>query len=132
MRFVMKLALSPQELESLKPVDMNCAKHISVVNDIYSWEKELWKSQDSGEEGSMLCSSVKVISDECSVGVDASKRILWAMCREWELIHLKLVDQRNTCGQHIVSYCRGLEYQMSGNELWSRSTKRYRSSDIRR
>ena len=123
----MKLELSPEELGSLECVDMNCAKHISVVNDICSWEKELRKSQASGEEGSILCSSVKIVSDECNVGTEASKRILWTMCREWELIHLKLVEQRRDSGRQVIRYCKGLECQMSGNELWSRTTMRYRA-----
>jgi aristolochene synthase len=127
MRFVMKLELTPLELEYVIDVDMNCAKHISVVNDIHSWEKELRKSHASYEEGSILCSSVKVLSMECSVDYEASKRILHVMCKEWELVHLALSQQKKEGGarQVVLTYCRGLGYQMSGNEVWSRTTKRY-------
>ena len=126
----MRLRLTLDELDGLEPMDRNCAKHISVVNDIFSWEKELHKSQASGEEGSILCSSVKIIADECGVQANASKRILWAMCREWEIVHLNLVESKKESGQHVVDYCRCLGYQMSGNEFWSQATKRYRSSDM--
>ena len=130
MQFVMKLTLTPEEHGSLESIETNCAKHISVVNDIYSWGKELRQSKASGKEGSILCSSVKIVADECNVEPDASKRILWTMCREWERTHLKLVEQTKDSGQHMVLYCKGLGYQMSGNELWSRSTKRYRNQDL--
>jgi aristolochene synthase len=127
MRFVMKLEMTPEELAACKECDLNCSKHISVVNDIYSWEKELLKSQDSQEDGSALCSSVQVITQETNVPIEASKRILWSMCREWELVHLELVDKLRKLGHgnRVLIYCKGLEYQMSGNELWSSATKRY-------
>ncbi len=125
MRFVMKLEMTSEELDSLGPVDRNCAKHISVVNDIYSWEKELHKSEVSKEEGAILCSSVKAVAYERNVDVQAAKDILWTMCREWELIHLRLMERMASFGPRMEQYCEGLGYQMSGNELWSRTTLRY-------
>ncbi|KAF2677433.1 Aristolochene synthase in complex with 12,13 Difluorofarnesyl diphosphate [Lentithecium fluviatile CBS 122367] len=127
MRFVMKLELTSEELEAVRPCDMNCSKHISVVNDIYSWEKELKQSLESPEEGSVLCSSVQVVMQTAALRTEAAKRVLWSMCREWELVHLALVEQlRQTKVRDVViTYCKGLEYQMSGNELWSSETKRY-------
>lgn len=69
---------------------------------------------------------MKVVADECKVRVSAAKRILWSMCREWEFVHLKLVDKKlKDASPEVVTYCKGLEYQMSGNEMWSKSTKRY-------
>ena len=125
MRFVMKLEMTQPQLDSVKDVDLNCAKHISVVNDIYSYEKELKQAESCKEEGSVLCSSVRVVGWECNVDTAASKRILWSMCREWELVHLQLVEMRKNESREILTYCKGLEYQMSGNELWSKGTKRY-------
>lgn len=125
MRFVMKLELTPLELDSVKDVDLNCAKHISVVNDIYSYEKELKQAESCKEEGSVLCTSVRVVGHECNVDAVASKRILWSMCREWELVHLQLVEKRENERMEVLAYCKGLEYQMSGNEKWSKGTKRY-------
>lgn len=130
MRFVMKLELTQEDLDLVKPIDRNCSKHIAVVNDIYSWEKEYMQSLRSKEEGSILCSSVKVIADEANVSVEAAKRILWSMCREWELVHLTKVGKLWGCKEDIITYCKGLEYQMSGNEKWSRSTLRYVGEDL--
>lgn len=84
----------------------------------------------SEEEGSILCSSVKVMADEANVSVEAAKRILWSMCREWELVHFAEVEKLWGYKEDIVTYCKGLEYQMSGNELWSRSTLRYVGEDL--
>ncbi|KAH7349074.1 Aristolochene synthase in complex with 12,13 Difluorofarnesyl diphosphate [Pyrenochaeta sp. MPI-SDFR-AT-0127] len=117
MRFVMKLNLTEEDLTLVKPVDLNCSKHISVVNDIYSWEKEYIQSLRSSEEGSILCSSVQVMAEEANASLEAAKRILWAMCRERELVHLAEVEELRDCKQDIITYCKGLEYQMSGNEM---------------
>ncbi|KAI1380475.1 Aristolochene synthase [Hypoxylon crocopeplum] len=132
MRFSMNLRLTPEELQLVRPVDENCSKHISVINDIFSWEKELAQSYVGHEEGSVLCSSVQVLADEGNLTIDASKRVLFAMVREWELTHIKLAeeisaDSRLTADRRdgVISYIKGLEYQMSGNELWSASTLRY-------
>ncbi|KAF9870659.1 hypothetical protein CkaCkLH20_11965 [Colletotrichum karsti] len=131
MRFSMKLHLSPEQLHSVHEIEMNCSKHISVVNDIYSWEKELLASQNGHEEGSALCSSVSVLSSETNLHFSASKRILWVMCREWELVHEDLVKRRLesqiACSSDLRAFMKGLEYQMSGNEAWSESTPRYHS-----
>lgn len=128
----MSLHLTPDELQLAKPVDENCSKHISIINDIFSWDKELAQSYIGHEEGSVLCSSVQVLAEEAKLTIEASKRVLFAMAREWELTHLKLA---NEIGNNmslisdrkgaVLSYVKGLEYQMSGNELWSASTLRY-------
>jgi aristolochene synthase len=125
MRFVMKLELTVTELKYVEDVDLNCAKHISVINDTYSWEKELKKSMASHKEGAILCSSVKVVAEECGVNYEAAKRILWSMCKEWELTHLHLTKQKIGSRSEVMAYCRGLGHQMSGNKIWSRTTDRY-------
>ncbi|KAI0396355.1 Aristolochene synthase in complex with 12,13-Difluorofarnesyl diphosphate [Xylariaceae sp. FL0594] len=132
MRFSMGLHLTPQELAMVRPVDENCSKHISIINDIFSWEKELAQSFTGHEEGSVLCSSVQVLAEEANLTIEASKRVLFAMAREWELTHLQLAAEieadpslTDESRAAVMSYVKGLEYQMSGNELWSASTLRY-------
>ena len=130
MRYSMALHVTADELESIKDVEQNCAKHISVVNDIYSWEKEVITSRTGHEEGGALCSAVGVVAGETNTSTGASKRILWAMCREWELIHQQLEAKRKQesgkkVREEVMKYIKGVEYQMSGNEIWSKTTKRY-------
>ncbi|KAM4057643.1 aristolochene synthase prx2 [Hirsutella rhossiliensis] len=129
MRFVMGLHLTVDDIEEVKLVERNCAKHISVVNDIFSWEKELRQSEKSSQDGSVLCSAVKVLADSTSLGAEASKTCLWTMVREWEVKHevlcAELCMDAGMASELKVLYLKGLEYQMSGNEYWSRTTPRY-------
>lgn len=126
MRFVMKLDLTEAELETAKPLEQNCSKHISVLNDIYSWEKELAVSQAGNQEGSAVCSSVQIMANEANLSYDASKRVLWVMCRQWERVHEELaVQMEGSSSKALMEYIQGFEYQMSGNERWSESTPRY-------
>ena len=121
----MGLRLTSTELASLTALEQNCSKQISVVNDIYSWEKELQASKTGHREGSALCSAVKVLADSAKLHIWASKCVLWYMVREWELVHDEMYEEIKDCGEAVRLYAKGLEYQMSGNELWSRTTKRY-------
>lgn len=128
MRFSMGLKITPAELEVVRPVDMNCSRHLSVINDIYSYEKELFSSQTAHAEGGALCTSVQIIMQDGDFTIEAAKRILFFMCREWESTHRRLVNliQDNRAQTPAIrAYVDGLEYQMSGNELWSKTTLRY-------
>lgn len=127
MRFAMQLNLTPEELAIVKPLEQNCSKQISVVNDIYSWEKEVRAAEIGHKEGSFLCSAVKVFSESTSLSIEASRRVLWHMTREWEKVHDRLVVEVESqgCRDEVKDYMKGLEYQMSGNELWSKTTLRY-------
>jgi aristolochene synthase len=129
MRFSMRLQLSQSELAQMRPMEQNCSKHISIVNDIFSWEKELKAAQHLHEEGAVLCSAVKVLAGETGLDVAAAKRVLWSMVREWEMVHDYLYAELlglGKCNTAVKQYIKGLEYQMSGNEIWSRTTLRYR------
>ena len=129
MRFVQKLEMSEDALKFLQPIDDNCAKHISVINDIHSWEKELHKSKSSCEQGSILCSSVGIVADEYGLDIQASKRVLENLCREWERIYFEHLKSSYEMGQDVARYCEGLGYQISGNEMWSQHTRRYHAID---
>ncbi|CAL8580509.1 hypothetical protein XPA_006230 [Xanthoria parietina] len=128
MCFTMSLRPNAAELESLGRLERYCGRHISAVNDILSWEKEVRAAEASdGAEGAVLCSAVKVVMEETGVGVEAAKRVLWQVTREWEGVFEGLVGEmlRAGCGAAVRGYMQGLEYQMSGNEAWSLSTARY-------
>ena len=129
MRFAMGLRLAPAEQAGMTALETNCAKQLSIVNDIYSFEKEEAQARTGHKEGSFLCSAVKVLADGTNLGVPATKRVLWAMTREWERVHDELVAERlvapEGCSETARAYMKGLEYQMSGNEQWSKTTLRY-------
>lgn len=129
MRFTMGIRLTETELASMTALEQNSSKQISVVNDIYSWEKELQASMTGHKEGAALCSAVKVLADSANLSIGASKRVLWYMVREWEHVHDELCAEmaKSSKGysEAAQAYAKGLGYQMSGNELWSKTTKRY-------
>lgn len=129
MRFSMGLHLSAEDFASVDKVEKNCGRHISIVNDIYSYEKELQTSKTGHKEGAYLCSAVPIFSEETDLSIAAAKRALYSLVREWEYKHEQLVRERvndpNGCSPSVEAYMNGLEYHMSGNELWSRTTKRY-------
>jgi len=131
MRFSMGLNMTPKELSGMTALERNCSKQISVVNDIFSWEKELRASQTGHQEGSVLCTAVKILADGTGLGIEGSKRVLWSMTREWEDLHDEMVakDIADGSSQAAKDYMKGLEYQMSDNELWSRTTPRYNKLD---
>ena len=127
----MGLNMTQEELNGMRALERNCSKHISIVNDIFSWEKELRASQTGHQEGSVLCTAVKILADSTSLGIEGSRRVLWSMVREWEDMHNEMVALKlaEGCSQAAEDYMKGLEYQMSGNELWSRTTPRYHQLD---
>ncbi|EKG16278.1 hypothetical protein MPH_06512 [Macrophomina phaseolina MS6] len=128
MRFAMDIRLPAAEITLMTPLERNCSKHTSSVNDIYSFDKELRTSQMGHAESAAVCSAVSVLATETGLSVEACKRVLWAMVREWEAVHDELVESVQNTGRISEAaklYMKGLEYQMSGNELWSHSTLRY-------
>lgn len=127
MRFSMGLDISQEELDCAKPADNICSKHLSVINDIWSYEKEVLTSQTAHEEGGILCTSVAVFARDTGLPVQAAKSLLYALCREWEVIfqetEQEILAERDTPA--LRAYLEGLKLQMTGNELWSKTTLRY-------
>lgn len=130
MCFVMGIHLSASERSALAPLEENCAKHLSAINDIYSWAKEVRAAKAEGNEGAAICSAVPILGEEINLDIEATKRVLWTMIREWELVHTRLqadlVASPDGCSQAVEEYVKGVEYQMSGNEEWDKTTLRYR------
>jgi aristolochene synthase len=126
MRFCAGLHVTPEELELVKPVEENSMKHITFVNDICSFEKEILAATNGFELGA-ICSSVPIVMDLCGVKEYEAKRIMWQMVRAWEARHFELVDEilSKNPSAALATYFKGLEYQTAGNELWSLLTPRY-------
>ncbi|RYP36621.1 hypothetical protein DL767_003325 [Monosporascus sp. MG133] len=125
MRFAMDQHLTPEELEAMKPVELNCAKHISIVNDIYSWEKELKQSQITEQEGSSLCSGLRCLQTVLG----------WILMLQMHASGFWAGNGRRSTKSFVLSpiwhqialrrrssTSWDWRYQMSGNEIWSRTT----------
>ena len=129
MRFSMGLHVSGPDLASVAAIGRNCSNHIIVVNDIWSFDKELRASQTGHAEGGALCSAVQILAQGTELSMAAAKRTLYALVREWELVYRELVGAAKVngdCAEDLGSYVDGLEFQMSGNEAWSQITGRYK------
>ncbi|KAI0197503.1 Aristolochene synthase in complex with 12,13-Difluorofarnesyl diphosphate [Astrocystis sublimbata] len=129
MRFVLDIRLGPAALALVHDADVNCGKHIAIINDIWSFEKEARTAQSSSEEGSVLCNGVAILAHEAGLSTAASKRVLHLMCLEWEDKHRQLMEDLVRGGGQdevvMTRYFEGLAYQMSGNVAWSKLTHRY-------
>ncbi|KAI0146312.1 Aristolochene synthase in complex with 12,13-Difluorofarnesyl diphosphate [Xylariaceae sp. FL1272] len=127
MRFSMALVVPPEDLDMVRPADRICSKHLSVVNDIWSFEKEVLAAKTAHQEGGVLCNAVEILATEAEITTNSAKHVLYHLCREWEVAYTdqteKLLAQKDT--PTIRTYLKGLEYQMSGNEMWSTTTLRY-------
>lgn len=127
MRFSMALDVPQEDLDWMRPADNVCSKHLSIVNDIWSFEKEAETAKHGHKEGAALCNAVDIMAKEADIPVKAAKNVLYHLCREWELIYdiqrEQLLAEKDTPA--IRAYLKGLEYQMSGNEEWSSTTLRY-------
>jgi aristolochene synthase len=134
MRFAYDLRVSPQELAFMSDIEANCGKHISLVNDILSYEKEKSVSEKEDSEGAVLCNAVQILADQVGISSEAAKRVLWIMVRECEHAHKSLLARMDSSSpglelsKDLKRYIEGLEYQMSGNEFWSKTTHRYGKS----
>jgi aristolochene synthase len=72
----MDLHISTEELESVADIEDNCGRHISLVNDIYSYEKERLASQSIEQEGAILCNAVQVLANQLDLGVAPARHML--------------------------------------------------------
>ena len=136
MRFSYDLRLSREELSFVSDIEKNCGRHISLVNDVFSYEKERQISELDASEGAILCNAVQILSDQVQIPIEAAKNVLLILARDCEYTHKDLLEKKDSAlpglglKDSLKRYIDGLEYQMSGNELWSRTTHRYKQAKI--
>ncbi|KAH8808728.1 isoprenoid synthase domain-containing protein [Xylogone sp. PMI_703] len=132
-RFGAGIHLTPEERETVLPLEVKIFQHLGVVNDIYSWNKE-WKAyQASPSDTTLPSSSIRIFSQETGLSHASSKRMMYMLCRELEIAFRDdVVEIRQKNGDQplrpeMEKYLKVLEYFARGNELWSQSTPRYNS-----
>jgi aristolochene synthase len=131
MRFGAKLHLTEDQLAKTKSLESTAFRHVSVINDIYSWEREWKVSQASPSDGAQPFSAVSILAKETGLPFPACKRLLYSYCRELEIVfketgHKIRNDSSTNLTPELEKYLHGLELFMSGIETWSRWTPRYR------
>jgi aristolochene synthase len=129
MCFSMGLHVTPEELALVAPLEMNAMRHVTLVNDIASYEKEVLAAGKGAALG-QLCSAVPIFMESCGVRESSAMRIMWEAARELEIEHYKLFEEATSkCNTDALrSYAKGLEYQIAGNERWNLLTPRYNRS----
>lgn len=100
-----------------------------TVNDILSFDKELRALRLAPEaEGAHILNMTQALANDTELNYKASKRVLWVLCREWEVRHRQLVKERmekKGVSKDLGDYLEGLELVLGGNEWWSWRTERY-------
>ncbi|KAL8792089.1 MAG: hypothetical protein Q9195_005344 [Heterodermia aff. obscurata] len=140
-RYGMDLRISDASMEKIKQMEVIYSSFGMIVNDIYSYHKELRAYKEGGMEGGELLNAVEMQAHETGTSYPAAKRVLWVVCRELELLYLdkaqaltREMDVEGLEGKgekngDMRSYLKALEYVMSGNEKWSEYTERYHETD---
>ena len=125
-RFGAMLRLSPETRNSVKCIEKSYGNLTIVVNDIYSFDKELRAWKESGKEGATVLNLVQLLASDTDLSYAAAKRVCWTLCREMELVHIQLLREREVeTDQNLEAYLKGLEFVIGGNEQWSATTARY-------
>ncbi|CAG8947440.1 unnamed protein product [Penicillium salamii] len=131
MRFGANLHLNDAQKAKSKPFESIAFRHMCIINDTYSWEREWRVSQTSQADGAQPFSSVYIVAKETQQPFSVCKRLLYDYCRGIELDFKQAMDALRNEGSSVVtpeleSYLQSLEFFMSGIEAWSQWTPRYR------
>lgn len=141
MRYGMDLKVSEANLDSIKDIEISYSRLGIVVNDIHSFEKEVRAYNKKKMEGAKVLNMVQMQALDTGISYASAKRVLWVLCREWELQHLEMVKSREMDldltglegkgekDEDLRKYMKGLEYILSGNEKWSEYTERYHETN---
>jgi len=125
----MRLHLSPETLASVDEIEDSYGKLGIIVNDTYSFDEELRLRDEKHKEGGHLLNMVEQMAKDTGSSYAAAKRVLWTLCREWELEHQELVKAREAVkggsDEDLRLYLLALEYVLSGNKKWSQYMERY-------
>lgn len=132
-RYGSRLRVPNETLKSLEKIHESYGKLGIIVNDIHSFEKELHLWNQDHKEGAKLLNIVNTMSKDAGVSYSTAKRILWVLCREWEIDHQEMVAKarggKGGDDPALKMYLKGLEYVLGGNEYWSETTERYHWRD---
>ena len=132
-RYSARMRLTNETMKSLDGIHESYGKLGIIVNDIHSFDKELFLWNKDHKEGAKLLNIVKTMSIDAGVSYGTAKRILWVLCREWEIDHQEMVAKalqgKGGLDATLKQYLKGLEYVLGGSEYWSETTERYHWRD---
>jgi len=123
------IVLTPSETALLEPLEHVANYHVSILNDIFSFERE-WSAAQNLGEGAVLVNGVRILADETAVSVGMAKRLCFALVRAWEVEFKSMAEdlmsregmKGNESMRRMVD---GIERRMTGAEAFSWRTSRY-------
>ncbi|KAH8672844.1 isoprenoid synthase domain-containing protein [Tricladium varicosporioides] len=129
-RLGMDLEIPAEEEHWLKKLEHITTYHIIIVNDLYSWDKELLQASNSKttDIGGDLVSAITVVMKEENVDEMTAKKFLATKVHDLEVEYFDLVKEREKEGPMAIDarrYADCLPVMAAGNESWSRVTARY-------
>lgn len=132
MFYAQDIHVTKEELAVAVELEKNAMKHVCIVNDICSFDKEVLAAGKGADLG-QLCSAVPLYMSTLGLGEKGAMRVMWETVRELETNHFRLLEEAKKQGNfaNLEVYAKGLELQMGGNERWNVLTPRYnRTGDI--
>lgn len=132
LRFAQRIRLTPSEVSLMSPFFTLYSVHGVTVNDILSYEKEVRLYEETKAEGAFILNMTQAFSNDTGLPQRASKRVLWILIREWEIIWADKAKELRAKGisKALGEYLTGMEYVLGGNEWWSWRTKRYQRKQL--
>jgi aristolochene synthase len=114
------VSIPASEQDAVRDIEMNIAAHVCIVNDLFSWEKELL---DAAAWSSDLINAVSVVMREEDVNVTTAQFHLSSKVQNLESTHYELLERYRTfLSVESKRYVEFLVTMASGNESWSRLT----------
>ncbi|KAK4222457.1 putative terpene cyclase [Podospora fimiseda] len=118
------LKLTTTQREKLRPLERIANYHVSILNDVFSFDRE-WKAAREQGEGAVMVNGVMVLSEELGVGVGVGRGVCVGIVRGWETEFLGLVEEMGLEGELMKRAVKGIERRMAGAEGYSWRTRRY-------
>lgn len=122
----MGLTISSVEQDRLHELCLSCFAHLTLVNDLYSYEKEYEAALAKGDPEWL--NALNVIMQEHSINLDQAKiicrqRIKKAAAKFSAIVRSAPTDA--TLSVDVRRYLEALQYGMVGNLAWSMTCPRY-------
>ncbi|KAK3304143.1 isoprenoid synthase domain-containing protein [Chaetomium strumarium] len=122
------------ERAMLRPLDRVANYHVSILNDVFSFERE-WKAAQALEDGAVLVNGVAVLAKEANLSVHAARQLCLGLVRAWEVEFLSMAEgllgsyglggQQGEARSLMDRAIKGIERRMTGAEAFSWRTSRY-------
>lgn len=124
--FGLGISIPEEEMDLCEKLTRPAWIHISLTNDLYSWEKEYQAFLEHGK--TTIFNAIWVLMREHSVTIEDAKDLCRQKIKESVAEYLHTVEEsRNNknLSLDLRKYIECMQYQMSGNVVWGMLAPRY-------